>query len=170
MYQGQLQAFLAFDVTAAFSSAVVLSLAAYISSKPVSEVSHIGEANRILNALTIMGNVSARKRFDDLEDLQKDLSIAESTFADKHTEDSAAASQTEMAAENLLLPTMSSQNYINSAGLWGVDEIAIPEIWDFSWDTSLLQIPEDEATAEGYESFFSQMDQHSDLINTGYDF
>jgi hypothetical protein len=75
-YQSQLQTFLAFDVTATFSSAVILSLAMFISSKPFDETGHIQEALQVLEDLGAQGNVSAQKRKDELECLCRDLNTA----------------------------------------------------------------------------------------------
>ena len=165
MYQSQLQIFLTFDVTAAFSSAVILSLVTFISSsKSLGEISHISEALEILGELSNLGNVSAKKRFHELKNLYRDLTAALDSLANQPIGYPVASGTTITVSEMNMQDQTNLHGLDDSSGGLVHGDIAFSNLWDPSWDNFSTQTLLYEDTSEGFESFFSQISQYPEFI------
>lgn len=162
-YQSQLQTYLAFDVTATFSSAVIISLAMFVSSKMVEEVSHINEAFEILRELSDQGNVSARKRLDELENLHRDLNNALHYNSPQQTTQSGSDGQVPTSIEASLYQRQGriSENFVDNFNFRNADSTYSH---DSQWDNLSSQSLFDEDMAEGFEAFFNQISQYPEVI------
>jgi hypothetical protein len=153
-YQSQLQTYLAFDVTATFSSAVIISLAMFVSSKVAEEVSHVNEAFEILRELSYQGNVSARKRLYELENLHRDLNNALHYNSPQQTRQSGSDGQVPTTIEPSLYQPQGriSDNFVDNFNFGNVNADSACS-YDPQWDNILSQPLFDEDMTESFEPF-----------------
>jgi len=165
-YQSQLQTYLAFDVTATFSSAVIISLAMFVSSKMAEEVSHVNEAFEILRELSDRGNVSARKRLYELENLHRDLNNAlHYNSPQQTTQCGSGGGQVPTSIEPSLCQPQGgiSENFVDNFNFGNTN--ADPAYsYDPQWDNLSSQSLFDEDVTEGFEAFFNQISQYPEII------
>jgi hypothetical protein len=165
-YQSQLQTYLAFDVTATFSSAVIISLAMFVSSKMAEEVSYVNEAFEILRELSDQGNVSARKRLYELENLRSDLNNALHYNDPQQTTQSGPGGQVPTSIGPSLCQPQggASENFVDNFGFGNANADSTysydPQWWDSLSSQSLF----DEDVTEGFEAFFNQISQYPEVI------
>jgi hypothetical protein len=164
-YQSQLQTYLAFDVTATFSSAVIISLAMFVSSKMGEEVSHVKEAFEILRELSDQGNVSARKRLHELENLDRDLNNALRYNSPQQTTQSRSDSQAPASIEPSLCQPQGglSENFVDNLN-FGNANTNPTYLRDPQWDNLSPQSLFDADVTESFEAFFNQISQYPEVI------
>jgi type II secretory pathway pseudopilin PulG len=169
-YQIQLQTFLAFDVTATFSSAVILSLATFISARPFDLVGHIQEALEVLQELASRGNVQAQKRKHELDSLGSALRAALDHYSDSNEPPEAAVAGNMGAItipdsagnpdirENLTPPGRTLSTAVMTPG----------EMFDLHWDNlSTSTFLDAENSTEDFDSFFAQIGDYSEFVPLG---
>ncbi len=166
-YQSQLQTYLAFDVTAAFSSAVVIALMTFISTKPIDETKHVEEALQMLKDLSRQGNISAKKRASELEKLNQDI---------KTIMNSDATGLAGGSMPDALVPDANPGNPIFAAvDGWNMNSLPghyssndhYQGIYPFDLGQDDLSTTSnlDEDLTEGFQAFFSQTEQYPEVIS-----
>lgn len=169
-YQIQLQTFLAFDVTATFSSAVILSLATFISARPFDLVVHIQEALEVLQELASRGNVQAQKRKHELDSLGSALRTALDNYPDSNEPPEAAVAGNIGATtipDSASNPDI-SENLAPPVRTLSTTATAPGEMFDLHWDNlSTSTFLDAQNSNEDFHLFFAQIGDYSEFLPLG---